>query len=117
MDIGTVRSDCQFPNSAGEPKAVMIFYTNCRDTHAALVGRRPKQLMTVGPDTTIVGMAPEEEEGFQGGQYEAQWQLAWDDVSGQALDAEQASLARQKEMQYIDRKGGLVRHPPIPSQE
>ena len=35
---------------------------------------------------------------------DAQWQMAWDDVTGQELDPSEVAKARSKEMSYVEAK-------------
>ena len=58
------------------------------------------RFFTVGPGTTI-GEIPPEEDPMAG----CTWEEAWDDVSGHALDPERVAAARQKEMEYVHKKG------------
>ena len=56
------------------------------------------KLVDVGPDTTLARAHKAEKDEEQS------WQRAWDDVTGEELDAREVSKARLKEMAYVQGK-------------
>ena len=55
------------------------------------------RLVDVGPDTKMQEHAPEEDDDA--------WKRAWDDMTGEELDAKEVTKARLKEMKYVHEKG------------
>ena len=84
------------PQVENEPKRVRL---EDEETGMDIDALSLRKLITVGPNTRVVGDAPPQEEE------EVAWSGAWDDVSGEELDPAQVRAARQLEMDYVQKRG------------